>query len=151
MEIQKIFSEIDTDERIYSVLLSEGELALFSEIQKEEMSEEDYNKVNDKMIKKALKGLGGSVSGVGLTALAQKKYFDSLAKSSVGNVVKEKELAKLLKKQAKTDKRIALGAGLASLGSTAYAGKQLYDINKLEKTPGYKEKHKEKLNKLRRK
>ena len=35
MEIQKIFSEIDTDERIYSVLLNEDELALFSEIQKE--------------------------------------------------------------------------------------------------------------------
>ena len=35
MEIQKIFSEIDTDERIYSVLMSEDELALFSEIQKE--------------------------------------------------------------------------------------------------------------------
>ena len=35
MEIQKIFSEIDTDERIYSVLMEEDELALFSEIQKE--------------------------------------------------------------------------------------------------------------------
>lgn len=35
MEIQKIFSEIDTDERLYSVLLSDDELALFSEIQKE--------------------------------------------------------------------------------------------------------------------
>jgi len=35
MEIQKIFSEIDTDEKIYSVLLNEEELALFSEIQKE--------------------------------------------------------------------------------------------------------------------
>lgn len=35
MEIQKIFSEINTDEKLYSVLLSEDELALFSEIQKE--------------------------------------------------------------------------------------------------------------------
>lgn len=35
MEIQKIFSEIDTDEKLYSVLLSEEELALFSEIQRE--------------------------------------------------------------------------------------------------------------------
>lgn len=35
MEIQKIFSEINTDEKIYSVLLNEEELALFSEIQKE--------------------------------------------------------------------------------------------------------------------
>ena len=35
MEIQKIFSEIDTNEKLYSVLMSEEELALFSEIQKE--------------------------------------------------------------------------------------------------------------------
>ena len=35
MEIQKIFSEINTDEKLYSVLMSEDELALFSEIQKE--------------------------------------------------------------------------------------------------------------------
>ncbi len=34
MEIQKIYSEVNTDERLYSVLLSEDELALFSEIQK---------------------------------------------------------------------------------------------------------------------
>ena len=35
MEIQKIYSEIDTEEKLFSVLLSEEELALFSEIQKE--------------------------------------------------------------------------------------------------------------------
>ena len=31
MEIQKIFSEIDTDERIYSVLMNEDEYKLYSE------------------------------------------------------------------------------------------------------------------------
>lgn len=35
MEIQRIYSEIDTDERLYSVLLTEEEVMLFSEIQKE--------------------------------------------------------------------------------------------------------------------
>ena len=35
MEIQRIYSEIDTDEKLYSVLMNEEELALFSEIQKE--------------------------------------------------------------------------------------------------------------------
>ena len=35
MEIQKIFSEVDTNEKLYSVLMSEEELALFSAIQKE--------------------------------------------------------------------------------------------------------------------
>lgn len=34
MEIQKIFSEIDTEEKLYSVLLSEDELALFSALEK---------------------------------------------------------------------------------------------------------------------
>jgi hypothetical protein len=34
MEIQKIFSEIDTDERIYSVLMDEDELALFNALEK---------------------------------------------------------------------------------------------------------------------
>ncbi len=35
MEIQKVFSDMYDEERIYSVLMSEDELALFSEIQKE--------------------------------------------------------------------------------------------------------------------
>lgn len=35
MKIQKIFSEVNTDEKLYSVLMSEEELSLFSEIQKE--------------------------------------------------------------------------------------------------------------------
>ena len=33
MEIQKIFSDISGEERLYSVLMSEKEAALFSEIQ----------------------------------------------------------------------------------------------------------------------
>lgn len=35
MEIQKIFSEIDTDEKLYFVLMNKEELALYSEYQKE--------------------------------------------------------------------------------------------------------------------
>ncbi len=35
MEIQKVFSDMYNEERIYSVLMNEDELALFSEIQKE--------------------------------------------------------------------------------------------------------------------
>ena len=100
------------------------------------------------MNKKALKGLGGSLSGLGLIALAQKKHLDSISKSNLGSVIDSEQLNKAAQKLAKKDKKLALGAGLAALGSTAYAGKQLYDINKLEKTPGYKEKHEKKLKKL---
>lgn len=35
MEIQKIYSDVNTDEKLYSVLMNEDELTLFSEIQKE--------------------------------------------------------------------------------------------------------------------
>ena len=35
MEIQKVFSDMYDEERIYSVLMNEDEIALFSEIQKE--------------------------------------------------------------------------------------------------------------------
>ena len=42
MEIQKIFSEIDTDERLYSVLMNEDELALFSEISVE-LEQREFN------------------------------------------------------------------------------------------------------------
>lgn len=41
MEIQKIFSEIDTDEKLYSVLMNEDEVMLFSEYQKE-FARKDY-------------------------------------------------------------------------------------------------------------
>ena len=41
MEIQKIFSEIDTDERLYSVLMSEEELSLYSEMIETLYSEEE--------------------------------------------------------------------------------------------------------------
>lgn len=55
MEIQKIFSEIDTEEKLYSVLMSEEELVLFSEIQKEFG---DIKKAN-KALKKALEMKAG--------------------------------------------------------------------------------------------
>ena len=50
MEIQKIFSEVDTDEKLYSVLLSEEELALFSEIQKEFNSKADDKRLDNEEI-----------------------------------------------------------------------------------------------------
>ena len=49
MEIQKIFSEIDTDERLYSVLMSEEEVALFSEMIEELQMYSDKKKDEPKL------------------------------------------------------------------------------------------------------
>ena len=43
MEIQKIFSEIDTDEKLYSVLMSEDEYSLYSEF----LEEREFGKVQE--------------------------------------------------------------------------------------------------------
>ena len=53
MEIQKIFSEIDTDERLYSVLMSEEEIREFSEYleQKEYVSKREAKKLAKKTAK----------------------------------------------------------------------------------------------------
>lgn len=62
MEIQKIFSEIDTEERIYSVLLSEEELALFSEISVELEQREFNSKAAKALNNKYLKGVAAKKS-----------------------------------------------------------------------------------------
>ena len=41
MEIVKVFSEVDTEEKLYSVLMDEDEILLFSELQKE-FARRDY-------------------------------------------------------------------------------------------------------------
>ena len=65
MEIQKIFSEINTDERLYSVLLSEDELALFSELQK---GKEEKSKIRQLGKAAAIGGGIASLSaGIGKT------------------------------------------------------------------------------------
>ena len=54
MEIMKVFSDSYDEERIYSVLMNEEELALFSEIQKE------FSNATNKALKKAwVKSQGG--------------------------------------------------------------------------------------------
>jgi hypothetical protein len=63
MEIQKIFSEIDTDEKLYSVLMSEEELALFSEIQKEFASVRGMKKYGKRLVDEIAKG-GGNIGRI---------------------------------------------------------------------------------------
>lgn len=95
MEIQKIYSEIDTDEKIYSVLMSEDELALFSEIQKEK----DDTKLK---LSNRLNILGYKLSG------KRGRDYD--------RAVLEGDTKKVLKHDAKD---AAIGTGVGSLGAAA--------------------------------
>ena len=73
MEIQKVFSDMYDEERLYSVLMNEDELALFSEIQKE------FNSQSQKELRKRLEtqiGNGNSVRGRQL--LNDRKIADEL-------------------------------------------------------------------------
>ena len=112
MEIQKVFSDIEGDERYYSVLMSEEELQLFSEKKKKAeekfMKEYDkYHKKNDKLVKGALSGVG-ALYGSGAAMLG---------KSTKGMIGKG-----------------ALGAGTgALLGYGAAKGIQAYEKNYIKR------------------
>ena len=113
MEIQKIFSEIDTDEKLYSVLLSEDELTLFSEISAE-LEQREFGKVKqaNKALKKALEMKSGKEA---FMKHAEKHNWDQQSiekglknqrdiirrgRESLSNVVKEKK--KTIKDNYKT-------------------------------------------------
>ena len=52
MEIQKIFSEVNTDEKLYSVLMNEEELALFSALEKKnELEQREFGNKQNKALK----------------------------------------------------------------------------------------------------
>lgn len=61
MEIQKIFTDTEGYERLYSVLLSEEELSLFSEIQKE-FNSKAAKLLNSKYLAQKAKKFPASVS-----------------------------------------------------------------------------------------
>ena len=164
MEIQKIFSNIENpSENLYSVLVSEEELALLKEFS-DKMSDEEYESKVKKILKdgsKAAVGTGaGLVGAVGATKLAYDAAGDlgdaklkaKMAKASrVSKSVNTKEarhaLAKFdidsARKLVKRAKRKGAGAAAgyaASLAGLAYAGKKLHDISKQEKDPRFAKK-----------
>ena len=164
MEIQKIFSNIENpSEKFYSVLVSEGELALLKEFS-DKMSDEEYESKVKKISKDAVKagaGIGtGLVGAIGATKLAYDAAGDlgdaklkaKMAKASrVSKSVNTKEarhaLAKFdidsARKLVKRAKRKGAGAAAgyaASLAGLAYAGKKLHDISKQEKDPRFSKK-----------
>lgn len=91
MEIQKIFSEIDTDERLYSVLMSEEELSLYSEMIETLYSEEEESQKSSGL-KKAGKAalIGGSAAalagGIGENVIAHKVAKNAASKYGVERV-----------------------------------------------------------------
>lgn len=91
MEIQKIFSNIeDPEETLYSVLMSEDEIDLFSEIQKEFASIKDLKKVANISAKVNVQG--------GITKGQARSLNSAFRKTFKGKVVDDKTFRKVYKK-----------------------------------------------------
>ena len=170
MEIQKIFSNIeDPEENLYSVLMSEDEVALFKEFS-DKMSDEEYKAANKKVSKdasKATAGIGtaavGTLASVGLASDALEnhrvaKYLARRAKEMRGSMEfskeyrhgfaksaseKSRELAKIAKRRGAA----SIATGAAAIGGLTYAGKKLHDIYKQEKDPRFSKRLQEDLDK----
>ena len=123
MKIQKIFSEIETGEKFYSVLMSEEELTLFSKIGEfvdtvKKARKFDKNTLTDKELK-----------DLGLKTYEFKTYPGM--KSRDEQILESREARKKLKKLGKkTAKGVAIGSAVAG---SLYLGKKIYDKQKKEK------------------
>lgn len=123
MKIQKIFSEIETGEKIYSVLMSEEELTLFSKIGEfvdtvKKARKFDKNTLTDKELK-----------DLGIKTYEFKTYPG--IKSRDEQILESREARKKLKKLGKkTAKGVAIGSAVAG---GLYLGKKIYDKQKKEK------------------
>lgn len=170
MEIQKVFSNIeDPEENLYSVLMTEDEVALFKEFS-DKMSDEEYEAASKKVSKdvsKAAAGIGtaavGTLASGGLAAKALNDHYDAKywarsAKNSRGSMGASKgtrhALAKLdatlsrkSVKSAKLKGAASIASGTAAIGGLIYARKKLHDIHKQEKDPRFSKRLKEDLDK----
>lgn len=123
MKIQKIFSEIETGEKFYSVLMSEEELTLFSKIGEfvdtvKKARKFDKNTLTDKELK-----------DLGIKTYEFKTYPG--IKSRDEQILESREARKKLKKLGKkTAKGVAIGSAVAG---GLYLGKKIYDKQKKEK------------------
>ena len=123
MKIQKIFSEIETGEKFYSVLMSEEELTLFSKIGEfvdtvKKARKFDKNTLTDKELK-----------DLGIKTYKFKTYPG--IKSRDEQILESREARKKLKKLGKkTAKGVAIGSAVAG---GLYLGKKIYDKQKKEK------------------
>lgn len=119
MEIQKIFSDMYGEERLYSVLMTEDELALFSEVK------ENKNKRNRPELRhiNSHRGLGRSIIlGGGLpgaiSAYAGKKKAESLDREGASD-------AEIIDKSSKHAAKVGAGIGALSTVAGGLAGAAL--------------------------
>ena len=169
MEIMKIFSNTEGSERLFSVLVTEEEMALFKEFS-DKMSDEEYKAAGKKISKDVSKvgaGIGTALvsapaSGF-LAAMAVEdnnaaKRWARMAKKSRGLMEYKKgdrhAFAKIdvnksrkLVKSAKLKGAASIATGAAALGGLTYAGKKLHDIHKQEKDPRFSKRLQEDLDK----
>ena len=113
MEIQKIFSDMYDEERLYSVLMSEEEMYLFSEAKR---NLEDYESHRGLGRSYLLGGIGGMVGGY-----AGKKEAEKLSREGVSDrdiVTKSRNKAGHV--------GAAVGAGVGALTGGAIAGRSAY-------------------------
>lgn len=170
MEIQKVFSNIeDPEENLYSVLMTEDEVALFKEFS-DKMSDEEYKTASKKVSKDVFKaGAGIGTAAVGTLAsgsLAAQALDDHYAAKRWARMAKNSResmgaskgtrhaLAKFdatvsrkLAKSAKLNGAASIATGAAAIGGLTYAGKKLHDIHKQEKDPRFSKRLQEDLDK----
>ena len=112
MEIQKIFSDMYGEERLYSVLMTEEELALFSEVKENKNKKKNKNKDRIELRNiKSHRGLGRSlIMGGAIPAYLGKKKAESLDDEGASD-------AEIIDKSAKHAAKA--GAALGALGTVA--------------------------------
>lgn len=154
MKIQKIFSEVETGERLYSVLMNDKEYSLFSKLSDEEkreleMEDAEYEEWKDRTsgdYKKAKAGLGvATASSLGALGLGAKIRHDKelmdtrldqiVAKGRKKVVVTPKQFDKVvkMKKHINGMRAASIGSALAAAGAGAYTVKKMAKIRKTEK------------------
>lgn len=118
MEIQKIFSNIeDPEETLYSVLMSEDEIDLFSEIQKEFASIKDLKKVANISAKVNVQG--------GITKGQARSLNSAFRKTFKGKAVDDKTFRKVYKKPVEESiKAIAGNSNSKEIENALKAGKE---------------------------
>ena len=118
MEIQKIFSNIeDPEETLYSVLMSEDEIDLFSEIQKEFASIKNLKKVANISAKVNVQG--------GITKGQARSLNSAFRKTFKGKVVDDKTFRKVYKKPVEESiKAIAGNSNSKAIENALKVGKE---------------------------
>ena len=117
MEIMKIFSDTEGSERLFSVLMTEDEIDLFSEIQKEFASIKNLKKVANISAKVNVQG--------GITKGQARSLNSAFRKTFKGKVVDDKTFRKVYKKPVEESiKAIAGNSNSKAIENALKVGKE---------------------------